>query len=105
MKITSTQAIGYLIAAVNKVKFPDAMDAANLVLTFEELLNQLSNEEAVSSATLIDGEFGTANDGGFLLSSPPLMRRLYFASPPGGIKKLPPRSSQNSGLTQYLVCR
>lgn len=46
MKITSTQAIGYLIAAVNKVKFPDAMYAANLVLTFEELLNQLSNEEA-----------------------------------------------------------
>ncbi|MBN2982651.1 replication-associated recombination protein A [Cohnella algarum] len=33
----------------------------------------------VSSATLIDGRFGTANDGGFLLSSPPFRRQLYFA--------------------------
>ncbi len=33
----------------------------------------------LSSATLIDGRFGTANDGGFLLSSPPFRRQLYFA--------------------------
>lgn len=36
-------------------------------------------ETQVSSATLIDGRFGTANDGGFLLSSPPFRRQLYFA--------------------------
>ncbi|ASS68157.1 MULTISPECIES: hypothetical protein [Paenibacillus] len=46
MKITHTQAIGYLIAAVEKVQFPEAMDAAYVVLTFEELLNELSSEEA-----------------------------------------------------------
>ncbi|AVV56268.1 hypothetical protein C7121_08975 [Paenibacillus glucanolyticus] len=46
MKITHTQAIGYLIAAVEKVQFPEAMDAAYVVITFEELLNELSSEEA-----------------------------------------------------------
>lgn len=46
MKITHTQAIGYLIATVEKVHFPEPMDAAYVVLTFEELLNELSNEEA-----------------------------------------------------------
>ncbi len=46
MKITHTQAIGYLIAAVNKVQFPETIDAAYVVLTFEELLNELSSEEA-----------------------------------------------------------
>jgi len=33
----------------------------------------------VSSATLIDGEFGAANDGGFLDSSPTWFRRSEIA--------------------------
>ena len=35
------------------------------------VLSGTLSDGQVSSATLIDGRFGTANDGGFLLSSPP----------------------------------
>lgn len=46
MYITHNQAIGFLIAAIKKIEYLEDMDAAHIVLTFEEMLSELSNEEA-----------------------------------------------------------
>ncbi|WP_055107612.1 hypothetical protein [Paenibacillus ihumii] len=45
-QITIKQAIGALIAAFDKVGYVDSMDVAAIILEFEQLLNQMSIEEA-----------------------------------------------------------
>ncbi len=45
-QITAKRAVGTLIASLNKVGYLDAMDAAAIILEFEQLLEQLSLEEA-----------------------------------------------------------
>lgn len=45
-QITFKRAIGALIASFNKVGFYEPMDAAALILEFEELLKQMPLEEA-----------------------------------------------------------
>ena len=45
-QISRKQSIGSLIAALDKVGYADSMDAAALILEFEELLNQMPTEEA-----------------------------------------------------------
>ncbi|GFN33859.1 hypothetical protein [Paenibacillus xylaniclasticus] len=45
-QISYKQSIGSLIAALDKVGYADSMDAAALILEFEELLNQMPTEEA-----------------------------------------------------------
>lgn len=44
--ITSKQAVGSLIAAFDKVGYADSMDAAAIIIEFEDLLKQMSEEEA-----------------------------------------------------------
>lgn len=43
--ITSRQAVGALIAAFDKVGYPEAFDAANIILKFEENLLEMSSDE------------------------------------------------------------
>ncbi|UJF33756.1 hypothetical protein [Paenibacillus hexagrammi] len=45
-QITAKRAVGTLIASLNKVGYLEAMDAAAIILEFEQLLEQLSLEEA-----------------------------------------------------------
>lgn len=45
-QITFKLAIGALIAALDKLGYVDSMDAAAIILEFEQLLNQMSIEEA-----------------------------------------------------------
>lgn len=45
-QITIKHATGALIAAFDKVGYVDSMDAAAIILEFEQLLNQMSIEEA-----------------------------------------------------------
>ncbi|MBY0158731.1 hypothetical protein V4V36_28600 [Paenibacillus lautus] len=45
-QITSKQAIGSLIAALDKVGFSDSMDAAAVVIEFESSPNQLPKNKA-----------------------------------------------------------
>ncbi|NGP58568.1 hypothetical protein FLT15_09220 [Paenibacillus thiaminolyticus] len=45
-QITTKRAVGSLIASLNKVGYLDAMDAAEIILEFEQFLEQLSIEEA-----------------------------------------------------------
>jgi hypothetical protein len=45
-RITVKRAVGTLIASLNKVGYLEAMDAAAIILEFEQLLGQLPLEEA-----------------------------------------------------------
>ncbi|WP_373233159.1 hypothetical protein [Cohnella sp.] len=47
-KINLRQAAGTLIGAFDKVGYTDAVDTAAVILKFEELLQQMSAEEAIN---------------------------------------------------------